>query len=52
LHRESALRDLFDKFDEDRSGKIDRDELRKMMMILSQVVATLTMTARSMDRPI
>ena len=33
--KEEALRHLFDKYDEDRSGTIDREELRKMMSIVS-----------------
>ena len=33
--KEEALRHLFDKYDEDRSGTIDREELRKMMSIIS-----------------
>jgi len=33
--KEDALRHLFLKYDEDRNGTIDRDELRKMMTILS-----------------
>jgi Ca2+/Na+ antiporter len=38
--REDAMRALFERFDEDGSGKIDRDELRKMMQILSQANRT------------
>lgn len=33
--KEDALRQLFLKYDEDRNGTIDRDEMRKMMTILS-----------------
>ncbi|EKX52502.1 hypothetical protein GUITHDRAFT_159252 [Guillardia theta CCMP2712] len=40
--RDDALKCLFDKYDTDRSGTIERDELRKMMMILSQSASTQT----------
>mmetsp|Transcript_20031 Transcript_20031/g.47705 ORF Transcript_20031/g.47705 Transcript_20031/m.47705 type:complete len:548 (+) Transcript_20031:15-1658(+) len=49
--REDALRELFVRFDSDKSGAIDGDELRKMMTVLSQANRK-SPTAQELERDV